>query len=150
MSVGLGPPQVSPDGKWIWDGQKWLPIPQAEPVTPAAAPIPYSAPEPQPAAATGSLAVSPGPTPAPGSYVPTTAATVSPDDLPAGLRGLAALAGGDPAEAVHQVGEPFGTGKQVTDHQQAPPVADALQGARGQAEVVVGTDVPCHALHNTS
>jgi hypothetical protein len=28
MSVGLGPPQVSPDGKWIWDGQKWLPIPE--------------------------------------------------------------------------------------------------------------------------
>ena len=30
------------------------------------------------------------------------------------------------------------------------PVADALQGARGQAEVVVGANVPCHVLHNTS
>jgi hypothetical protein len=50
MSVSLGPPQISPDGKWIWDGQKWLPIPPAEPGAPAAA-IPYSAPEPEPAAA---------------------------------------------------------------------------------------------------
>jgi hypothetical protein len=59
MSVGLGPPQVSPDGKWIWDGQKWLPIPQAEPVAPAAASIPYSAPEPEPAAYVYSPEVSP-------------------------------------------------------------------------------------------
>ena len=28
MSVGLGPPQVSPDGKWVWDGQKWQPLPE--------------------------------------------------------------------------------------------------------------------------
>ena len=38
----------------------------------------------------------------------------------------------------------------VADHQQAPPVADALQGARGQAEVVVGANVPGHVPHNTS
>ena len=50
MSVGLGPPQVSPDGKWIWDGQKWLPIPPAGSVTPGTS-IPYSPPEPEPAAA---------------------------------------------------------------------------------------------------
>jgi len=52
VSVGLGPPQVSPDGKWIWDGQNWLPIPPAEGATAAPAPgaIPYLAPEPQPAA----------------------------------------------------------------------------------------------------
>jgi hypothetical protein len=50
MSVGLGPPQVSPDGKWIWDGQKWLPIPPSGEVPPAAS-IPYSAPQPEPAAA---------------------------------------------------------------------------------------------------
>jgi len=49
MSVGLGPPQVSPDGKWIWDGQKWLPIPPSDPVAPAAS-IPYSAPLAEPAA----------------------------------------------------------------------------------------------------
>src|SRR5450759_2693864 len=53
MSVGLGPPQVSPDGKWIWDGQNWLPIPSMEgsaaAAGPAAASIPYIAPEPQPA-----------------------------------------------------------------------------------------------------
>jgi predicted flap endonuclease-1-like 5' DNA nuclease len=49
MSVDLGPPQISPDGKWIWDGQKWLPIPPAEPAEPAAS-IPYPAPEPEPVA----------------------------------------------------------------------------------------------------
>jgi hypothetical protein len=31
MSVGSGPPanppQLSPDGRWIWDGQKWQPVP---------------------------------------------------------------------------------------------------------------------------
>jgi hypothetical protein len=50
MSVGLGPPQVSPDGKWIWDGQKWLPIPPAE-AGETAASIGYAAPAPEPAAA---------------------------------------------------------------------------------------------------
>jgi hypothetical protein len=34
MSVGIGPPQVSPDGKWVWDGQKWVPIPSMEVVAP--------------------------------------------------------------------------------------------------------------------
>jgi hypothetical protein len=34
MSVGIGPPQVSPDGKWVWDGQKWVPIPSMEAVAP--------------------------------------------------------------------------------------------------------------------
>jgi hypothetical protein len=34
MSVGIGPPQVSPDGKWVWDGQKWAPIPGVEVVAP--------------------------------------------------------------------------------------------------------------------
>jgi len=43
MSVGLGPPQVSPDGKWIWDGQKWLPIPEATWEPAAAAVIPQVA-----------------------------------------------------------------------------------------------------------
>jgi hypothetical protein len=55
MSVGIGPPQVSPDGKWVWDGQKWLPLPpQGAAALPfEAASIPYIAPviapEPQPA-----------------------------------------------------------------------------------------------------
>jgi len=49
MSTDLGPPQVSPDGKWIWDGQKWLPLPPSGPVAPAAT-IPYSAPESEPVA----------------------------------------------------------------------------------------------------
>ena len=34
MSVGVGPPQVSPDGKWVWDGQRWVPIPSMEVVAP--------------------------------------------------------------------------------------------------------------------
>lgn len=33
MSIGtpppLLPPQVSPDGKWIWDGHQWQPLPEA-------------------------------------------------------------------------------------------------------------------------
>jgi hypothetical protein len=60
--------------------------------------------------------------------------------------------GGDPAEALDQVSESLGAAEQVADHQQAPPVADALQGARHQAEVVVGTNIPSHrhGLHNTS
>src|SRR5260370_26141403 len=24
----LQPPQISPDGKWIWDGQNWQPLPE--------------------------------------------------------------------------------------------------------------------------
>jgi hypothetical protein len=44
---------------------------------------------------------------------------------------------GDPAEAVRQVGEPLGAGEEITNHQQAPPVADAFQRAGDQAEVVV-------------
>ncbi len=60
MSVGIGPPQVSPDGKWVWDGQKWLPLP---PEGAAAAPfeaasIPYIAP-----------AIAPESQPAPVAYV---------------------------------------------------------------------------------
>jgi hypothetical protein len=58
MSVGLGPPQVSPDGKWIWDGQKWLPIPPSGEVPPAAG-IPYSPPQPEPAAVMYPAEVSP-------------------------------------------------------------------------------------------
>jgi hypothetical protein len=58
MSVGLGPPQVSPDGKWIWDGQKWLPIPPAGPVAPPES-VPYSAPQPEPVAIVYPAEVSP-------------------------------------------------------------------------------------------
>ncbi|SRR5713226_3976217 len=50
MSVGLGPPQLSPDGKWIWDGQKWLPLPpetSAAPVEQGAS-ISYIDPEVRP------------------------------------------------------------------------------------------------------
>ena len=43
MSVGLGPPQVSPDGKWIWDGDRWLPIPEATWEPAPAALIPQAA-----------------------------------------------------------------------------------------------------------
>src|ERR1700688_574391 len=74
MSVGLGPPQVSPDGKWIWDGQKWLAIPEATwepaaaalipPVAAIAAPVqrrvevsPLDIPPPEPAAFSYPVAV---------------------------------------------------------------------------------------------
>jgi hypothetical protein len=53
VSVEVGPPQLSPDGKWIWDGQKWLPLPPAG----------VAEPEPQPA---------------PVAYVYTPAAPVTP------------------------------------------------------------------------
>ena len=32
------PPQFSPDGRWWWDGQRWIPIPPTQP-SPAAAPV---------------------------------------------------------------------------------------------------------------
>jgi hypothetical protein len=57
---------------------------------------------------------------------------------------LAERLGSYPAEPVHQVGEPLGPGEEVADHQQAPPVADAFQCARDQAEVIVSTCVPGH------
>jgi hypothetical protein len=37
MSIGIGPPQVSPDGKFVWDGQQWAPIPSMEAAPPEAA-----------------------------------------------------------------------------------------------------------------
>src|SRR5258708_39084008 len=49
MSIAEGravlPPQVSPDGKWIWDGHEWQPLPEviwepaAEAVIPQAVPV---------------------------------------------------------------------------------------------------------------
>jgi hypothetical protein len=78
MSVGLGPPQVSPDGKWIWDGQKWLPIPEpswepaagalipqvavvAAPVQRAVHASPLEIPPPEPAAFAYPVAVTEAP-----------------------------------------------------------------------------------------
>ena len=60
MSVGSSPPQnppqLSPDGRWVWDGQKWQPVPVVVgdlagvvPVLAAAAP-PAPAPVPTPVA----------------------------------------------------------------------------------------------------
>jgi hypothetical protein len=37
------PPQISPDGKWIWDGQQWQPLPEATWEPAAAAVIPQAA-----------------------------------------------------------------------------------------------------------
>jgi len=47
MSVGSSPPQtppqLSPDGRWVWDGQKWQPVPvvvgDLAGVSPVAAPV---------------------------------------------------------------------------------------------------------------
>lgn len=57
MSVGSSPPQtppqLSPDGKWVWDGQQWQPVPVVlgdlagvVPVIPASAVV-YSPPQAQ-------------------------------------------------------------------------------------------------------
>ena len=47
MSIGVGPPplppQVSPDGKWIWDGHQWQPLPETTWEPAAAAVIPQAA-----------------------------------------------------------------------------------------------------------
>lgn len=62
MSTGSGPPprppQISPDGKWVWNGRQWLPVARRESVFPAwsvateqAAPAPTVVkvePEPEP------------------------------------------------------------------------------------------------------
>ena len=51
--MGSNPPpgaQISPDGKWFWDGAKWAPMPdpgaatQIAPVAPPAPPAPYAQP----------------------------------------------------------------------------------------------------------
>jgi hypothetical protein len=53
MSAGVGPPQVSPDGKWVWDGQRWLPLPPAgAEVSVPATSIPYAQPDTDPSVAT--------------------------------------------------------------------------------------------------
>src|ERR1700716_2882259 len=54
MSVGSSPPQVppqvSPDGRWVWDGRQWQPVPVVvgdvagvAPVVVATAPVPVPA-----------------------------------------------------------------------------------------------------------
>jgi hypothetical protein len=53
VSVEVGPPQLSPDGKWSWDGDKWLPLPP-------------------------SGVAEPGPQAEPGGYVYTPAVPVTP------------------------------------------------------------------------
>ena len=63
--MGSNPPpgaQVSPDGKWFWDGTKWAPVPAAEAATqlapmPAAPPAPYVQPPYAYGPRTNSLAV---------------------------------------------------------------------------------------------
>lgn len=59
MSIGSSPPQtppqLSPDGRWVWDGQKWQPVPvmvgDLAGVVPVAAAAPVPAPAPAPARA---------------------------------------------------------------------------------------------------
>jgi hypothetical protein len=83
--------QVSPDGKWVWDGDRWQPAPAAEPPatgtpipTPTAAaasePEPSPAPEPAPAPADAPM---PEP-PATPEAVPTPAAGPTPTPAVAG------------------------------------------------------------------
>jgi len=42
------PPQISPDGKWVWDGKQWLPVARREAVFPAFAVVPVEQAEPAP------------------------------------------------------------------------------------------------------
>src|SRR5260370_15271835 len=53
MSIGSSPPQtppqLSPDGRWVWDGQKWQPVPVV--VGDLAGVVPVAAPAPAPAPA---------------------------------------------------------------------------------------------------
>jgi hypothetical protein len=50
------PPQVSPDGKFYWDGERWVPMqtPLAEP-----APVAQQLPDPQPAAGLSTPGIAP-------------------------------------------------------------------------------------------
>jgi len=44
LSVGAQPPagpQLSPDGKFYWDGQRWQPVPQSQSKTPIDRAITY-------------------------------------------------------------------------------------------------------------
>jgi len=45
------PPQLSPDGKWVWDGKQWLPVARREAVFPAFAAVEVEQMEPEPAPA---------------------------------------------------------------------------------------------------
>jgi hypothetical protein len=47
MSDPPPPPQVSPDGKFYWDGQRWVPM-QGQPLQPSPSPlqVPENAPAP--------------------------------------------------------------------------------------------------------
>jgi uncharacterized protein YndB with AHSA1/START domain len=38
MTANQAPPQHSPDGRWWWDGQKWIPVPQPSPSAPTSHP----------------------------------------------------------------------------------------------------------------
>src|SRR3981081_3382230 len=53
MSVGSSPPQnppqLSPDGRWVWDGHQWQPVPVV--AGDVAGVVPAPAPTPEPAAA---------------------------------------------------------------------------------------------------
>jgi hypothetical protein len=77
--------QVSPDGKWVWDGERWQPALAAEPpmaATPVPTPTPAAAsePEPTPASETApALSAAPKPElPATPEAVPTPAAGPTP------------------------------------------------------------------------
>jgi hypothetical protein len=50
-----GPPRISPDGKWVWDGKQWLPVARREAVFPAWS-VAAQQPAPAPVAAQPELA----------------------------------------------------------------------------------------------
>src|SRR5258708_37224961 len=83
----LQPPQISPDGKWIWDGQNWQPLPEttwepaAEAVIPEAGGV--TAP-PKPRGQPGTPRGHPRPPTAPNPRADSPEATYPPHSGPPG------------------------------------------------------------------
>ena len=63
MSIGSSPPQtppqLSPDGRWVWDGQKWQPVPVVVGDLAGIVPVAAAAAAPAPAPARAAVVYSP-------------------------------------------------------------------------------------------
>src|SRR5258708_10689372 len=63
VSIGSSPPQtppqLSPDGRWVWDGQKWQPVPVVVGDLAGIVPVAAAAAAPAPAPARAAVVYSP-------------------------------------------------------------------------------------------